>query len=461
MGTTARGHQNDGRAEEPVNVSANRLLTAISVEGFKSILEPRTISIGGLTVLAGPNSSGKSSILQPLLLMKQTLEAPFDPGPLLLFGDNIRFTSSDQFLSRRTRQGRSQRLSVTLAFGDLSSVAIRFRKRPGLPIDLRDLSWVDDDGTHRLRSGMSHDVILDQAGDEIRRFFDIMTRTESESSDDSESSITPRARIGRNRFMFNVYIDPFPFPFPIEASVTRRALEAIQAIIHLPGLRRNPERSYPVSAVGNRFPGTFDRYTASVIARWQADDSEELEALGEDLLSLGLTGSVEAFPVDETQVEVRVGRLRDKPSPMDMVSLADVGVGISQVLPVLVALRKAQTDQIVYLEQPEIHLHPRAQVELGTILARATARGVRVLVETHSSLLLLGIQSAVVEGVLNPELVQLHWFSRDARGVTQVTSAELDDHGAFGKWPADFDDVALRAYDRYLKAVESKDAIAP
>jgi hypothetical protein len=73
-------------------------VTSISVAGFKSIGDEQTIEVRPLTLLAGANSSGKSSMMQPLLLLKQTLEAPFDPGPLLLNGPNAKFTSIGQFL---------------------------------------------------------------------------------------------------------------------------------------------------------------------------------------------------------------------------------------------------------------------------------------------------------------------------------------------------------------------------
>ena len=69
-------------------------ITRIAVEGFKSIVKRQEIEIAPLTILAGANSSGKSSIMQPLLMLKQTLEATYDPGPLKIDGPNVRFTSS-------------------------------------------------------------------------------------------------------------------------------------------------------------------------------------------------------------------------------------------------------------------------------------------------------------------------------------------------------------------------------
>ncbi len=89
---------------------------------------------------------------------------------------------------------------------------------------------------------------------------------------------------------------------------------------------------------------------------------------------------------------------------------------------------------------------------MAQILANAANRGVRVVVETHSSLLLLGVQALVAEGKLAPEKVKLHWFKRDYNGNTKVSSADLDEMGAFGDWPEDFADVALEAESRYLDA---------
>jgi predicted ATPase len=70
-------------------------ITSISVAGYKSLAKEQTIEIRPLTILAGANSSGKSSIMQPLLLLKQTLDAQYDPGPLLLDGPNVNFTSAE------------------------------------------------------------------------------------------------------------------------------------------------------------------------------------------------------------------------------------------------------------------------------------------------------------------------------------------------------------------------------
>ena len=89
-------------------------ITRIAVKGFKSITEECEIDIRPLTILAGANSSGKSSIMQPLLMLKQTLEAPFDPGPLKIDGPNVQFTEAEQFLSTLPNEKRIDSFQVRI-----------------------------------------------------------------------------------------------------------------------------------------------------------------------------------------------------------------------------------------------------------------------------------------------------------------------------------------------------------
>jgi predicted ATPase len=228
--------------------------------------------------------------------------------------------------------------------------------------------------------------------------------------------------------------------------------------IHVPGLRGNPERTDKTTSISNEFPGTFEQYVASVINAWQATRDSRLGELGRALETLGLTWNVAAKQIDDAHVELRVGRLphRSRGGTADMVSIADVGFRVSQILPVLVALLTAEPHQLVYLEEPEMHLHPCAQVALGQVLADAANRGMRVVAETHSAHLLLAVHSLVAEGSLAPQMVKLHWFKRRDDGVTEVTSADLDEAGAFGEWPEDFARIDFDVQRRYLDAAEQR-----
>ncbi len=417
--------------ETPVGISR------IEVEGFKSIRDRTAIEIRPLTILAGANSSGKSSIMQPLLLLKQTLEAPYDPGPLLLNGPNVKFSSVDQCLfgvARKTVVRRVPWFSVLIGTSDGRATGSRIgRRADDGPVDVL-ASLVAEDGASVWLDRVD---LLEGAGEGLEV---ICTRG----------------------FLFVV-----PVPGDAGLSQTRMLLSLlvptgirkdIASVIHLPGLRGNPERNYGLSAVGDTFPGVFSDYVASVLAGWQASNSDEhLWALSDVMQRLGLTWAVRSRRIDDTRTELRVGRTPRKGfANRDLVNIADVGLGVSQVLPVVVALHAAQPGQLVYIEQPELHLHPKAQVALASVLARAAMRGVRVVAETHSSLLILGVQTLIAEGELSPDLVALHWFERGEDGATRVTTAELDEAGSFGDWPADFDDVSLNATNRYIDAAEAR-----
>ncbi|ABA21685.1 conserved hypothetical protein [Trichormus variabilis ATCC 29413] len=434
-------------------------ITRISVSGYKSLYDECSIEIRPLTILAGANSSGKSSIIQPLLLMKQTLEATYDPGALLLNGANVKFTSAEQLISHLPGKERIQRFVIGIEIEHNQSVKNIFTKFPRQPIDLQEMIVEKNDSKVSLSTDtLPADVVnilpkqyLDfyksiQDTDLKGKFFFIISRNRCFLEFELYDFINQK-KLSSQSFLFN-YITP---------DHTELFGRQIRKIIHIPGLRGNPERNYKTTAVGDAFPGTFDNYVASIIHRWQRPRDKRLQELNNALVSLGLTSKVQAKQLDDTQVELRVARLtRNSDNEKDMVSIADVGFGVSQTLPVLVALLVAEPGQLVYIEQPEIHLHPRAQVAMAEILANAAKRGVKIVVETHSDRLILATQSLVAEGNLSPDLVKLHWFTRQEDGITKINSADLDETGAFGDWPEDFGDVSLQLENRYLSAAEAR-----
>lgn len=463
---------NNNQLPKPAAVTTPGI-NKITVAGYKSIAKEQCIEIRPLTILAGSNSSGKSSMMQPLLLLKQTLEASYDPGILLLDGPNIRFTSSEQLLSHKPKDSAPGSFFISLDVEGEVRFSTRFIRelKKGFAIgettyrNLKEkrgdnLFWKKIEIT--LKPNMSHREIIskvlptDMKG--FLRNFSGTTRTNHEWVIARNRCFLELAVKGKNETNKSPAI-PFTTLLSLLWGSPRENIEQyIRELIHLPGLRGNPERTYPVTAVGTTFPGTFEKYVASVIANWQEDKgSNKLERLGKDLNAIGLTWKVAAKPIKDTQVELQVGRLTSASSgnARDMVSIADVGLGVSQTLPVIVALHAAKRGQLVFLEQPEIHLHPRAQTAMAKVLADAARRGVRVVAETHSALLILGIQTLVAEGRLDPSLVKLHWFERKG-GTTRIKSADLDDAGSFGDWPEDFADVALEAQSNYLDAAESR-----
>ena len=425
------------------------------MSGFKSIDKEQSIEIRPLTILAGANSSGKSSMMQPLLMLKQTLEAPYDPGPLLLNGEHVTFSRIADFLSRTRSSESTRRFSVVIQHNEGTGTGVAFVDRGEDGLVIERMTSLRDGKVHTIHDNMTQSEIVEfvmpqglDSDHELAALYGGFTEPTGRSAS------SPTWRVVRTRCFFDLVLAPPDGSSELRVSPAGRVSHHILRVIHLPGLRGRPERTYPRTAVGDRFLGLFGNYVASIVSEWQKNGDKRLRQLARALRELGLTSRIRAEHVDETQIRLEVGRLlgRSKRGEQDIVSIADVGVGVSQVVPVLVALIAAETGQLVYVEQPEIHLHPRAQTALAEIIAEAAKRGVIVVIETHSPLLILALQSLVAEGKLDPKLAKLHWFRRIRGGSTRVSSADLDDAGAFGDWPEDFADVTLDLQQRYIDA---------
>jgi predicted ATPase len=440
----------------------------ITVKGYKSLKNERSIELKQLTVIAGANSSGKSSIMQPLLLLKQTLDASYDPGPLLLDGANVNITSMDQILSKgKSKTSQVANFSLGINHDDNKFVSLKFgRKGPKGAIKLLEVErdfGIEGESSFVIREGMSEREIAEVIPSDLYSKYGHFAKSFEDRGIElfvvrDRSFLDLAVRVGtvsRNSGSF------VPLSSLILDEFSTEALQSeVARIIHLPALRGNPLRTYRTVAVEGTYPGTFETYTAGIISAWQSrGDEEKLVRLKSDLEALSLTWKVEAKQLNNTQVELVVGRLprATQGGAHDLVNIADVGFGVSQTLPVIVALIAASKGQIVYLEQPEIHLHPRAQAIFGDLLVRAVRRGVKVVLETHSDLLLRSIQTKIARDELRPDEVGLNWFSRDSiTGYTKVSVAELHSDGSFGDWPEDFSEVYLDSETDFMDAATQR-----
>lgn len=122
----------------------------------------------------------------------------------------------------------------------------------------------------------------------------------------------------------------------------------------------------------------------------------------------------------------------------------NVGFGITYVLPVLVALLKAKKDDFIIIENPEAHLHPKAQRIMGEIILRAASVGAQIVLETHSDHILNGIRIGVRKGLIqNPDSVKVFFFMRENMEIgyrVKVVTPAIDEDGGFNDWPEGFFD---------------------
>jgi hypothetical protein len=165
-----------------LGAQAEQRIRRIAVAGYKSIGEEQSIDIAPLTVLAGANSSGKSSMLQPLLLLRQTMEASYDPGPLLLDGPHVRFSKAEELLSPGA-SGFSLQLDTDAG----GSITNRYALKLEGGFELRGMDLV------RASDGSSGTLAADTPSEEILATMPEAVRDYARSSNEGATLAARRA----------------------------------------------------------------------------------------------------------------------------------------------------------------------------------------------------------------------------------------------------------------------------
>lgn len=119
----------------------------------------------------------------------------------------------------------------------------------------------------------------------------------------------------------------------------------------------------------------------------------------------------------------------------------NVGFGISYVLSIVVSLLASERGSVIIVENPEAHIHPRGQAELGKLMALAASCGVQLFIETHSDHIINGIRVAVKQGLVDQKDVGFHYFTKTTthdEQYTDIVQIEVDRHGELSEYPEDF-----------------------
>lgn len=258
-----------------------------------------------------------------------------------------------------------------------------------------------------------------------------------------------------------------------EGDIVMLAQQAISqffrgGVRHLGGLRAEPLFAMPSSASARAGElGSKGEYTAAVLL-----------ALGDQLVTrppalpgnprrpspgrlkpattrwmqeLDLLSDVEAGELAEFGHTIEVGL----PGLEDRVKLPAVGVGVSQVLPVVVACLLADPGTIILLEQPELHLHPKAQQQLADFLIACARTGRQLIVETHSEHLInrLRLRVAAEDSDEVRDLVGIVFAERDREsGFTSYREVEVNEYGGYDEWPDGFFDQSITELQDILRA---------
>lgn len=384
------------------------MLSEIRLELFKCFRSLR-LPFAPFTLLTGPNASGKSTVLQAIILLHQTAVDANWGTDLLLDG-------------------------TTLSLGTLGDIVDKVNGRRSFSIGLSSADFACD-WTFESGAVSQSDV----------------------RSADREDIAVPLSRLtlrAGTEELFTEISPPIPLLPPHPSPVRRELAELLERLTYICAERTGPRETYPlydplrhrtVGTQGDLAPGKLYWYGDHPIDSKLHFEREPAPTLYKQTQAWladffpGASFEVQRVPrANLVTLGIRTSPDTDHHRPQH------VGFGLTHVLPILVACLHARRGDLILIENPEVHLHPMGQAKMGMFLARAAAAGVQVIVETHSDHVLNGLRRAVKTSILPPEGTALHFFQPRAlaeqQGESQVISPRLLSEGTIDHWPEGFFD---------------------
>ncbi len=442
----------------------------ISMKNFKSWRDTGSVRMAPLTGFFGANSSGKSSLLQMLLLLKQTAESK-DLNLVLETGamrdDYVDLGTPFEIAHNESTEmmmGLEWTFTPTNARTTALSVPIPNRHES---LEIGEMSFiskihVDPQRNHVMEMQYRHrdDVLV-----EFRR-----AGNNRYTIDISICGEKPVRAQGRPR----VYMKPEKcYSFSDEALRYYQSTSYLNDFVlqferqlehmhYLGPLRPYPQRDYTLvggnpQSVGFKGELAIHALLAAKSQKVYRDGRRQFSKIesriAQWLVELGLANSFETRPLFKGSNQYAVWLKRHVASPE--VRITDMGIGVSQVLPVLVLCYYVPEGSTIIFEQPELHLHPSVQAGLADVFIDVIKnRNVQILVESHSEHLLRRLQRHIAEESFALDNTALY-FCENQNGESKLTPLELNLFGEILNWPDDFfGDLAgdmVAAFDAGLK----------
>jgi predicted ATPase len=459
------------------------MLTHLHIKNFKAWKDTGPIRLAPLTVIFGANSAGKSSLGHLLLALQQTARST-DRKRALHLGDASSLVDLGTFADCLHGHDLQQALSFELGWNLPKALEILDPLSPGkryrgdhmqLDVSLK-ANKAQQPEVQAMRYALSsngEDVLDVSLARDERRKLNLSSDAYGFKMADGRKwpleepekfyrlSDTSMARYKNAGFLADF------------ALATEAMLERISC---LGPLRSHPQRIYQWSGDTPTSVGQMGEHAVAAILAAQGEGRKInrgpkrakygfAEFIATWLKDLGVIDGFAVRPVAEGRKEYEVLVKTHAKAPE--VKITDVGFGVSQMLPALVQAFYCPPHSTVWMEQPEIHLHPQVQAELADVFISATQarehgspRNVQLIVESHSEHFLNRLQRRVAEGVVKPEDVAVYFCYR-AGSATELEPLRLNMFGEIGNWPENFfgnemADIAGRA----LAAMERKKKLA-
>lgn len=349
----------------------------LSIEGYKCFKENTTFKFNNITLLTGSNSAGKSSVIQSLLLLKK------------------------------------------ISQGSISE------QSPMIDMDLNDPNYALELGTY--------DDIKTRSDNDYENFF---------NSEPADITFGLNGGTAEIKLEDNTNSEKRVKVYSDKISIESFKNNLGNGFVYLNAERMAPHYVYENTDFAD-FCDCHGRNTGNVIQKHENDDCSITRAFSnsdKNKWSIELDKWVDyIFPGVAVEIIPSGGDLYQ----MKMLGSAatNVGFGITYALPILVSGLTVPNDGILIVENPEAHLHAKAQSNMGYFLARMAAAGIHVIIETHSEHIVNGIRRMIVEGKtdMSHENLTIYFF-QNKDGERNIMEISMDENGNLSAFPEDFFD---------------------
>lgn len=385
------------------------MLTSLALSNFKCFSN-EALDLRKLTILSGPNGVGKSTVLQALLAIGQSIDDTRHLKRLRLNGPLVELGSEKDVYSW---SGSSSEIRFRFGFDSDDDCELAFLVR-----ELEDLARRPSDSLERVESGAGPSFIhpIDDLFEQGFQYLSAARGGPARSYPQSEHEVAVKRFLGTRGEFWPQFLDEFGKTQVADSRVLRQA-------------------------------DPIDRSLAGQLAAWMSQVSPGLASI--------------SAVADEYFRETRVAityRLGEAFGDSDPIAPVHVGFGVSYVAPLIIALLASRTDDLLLIENPEAHIHPSGQVALGRLMAIAAQDGPQIICETHSDHLLNGVRLAVAERLCGADDVSLLHFGRDPDDeLTYVERIPLQRDGSIRNWPHGFFDETEKTLARLNAARQAGD----
>ena len=408
------------------------MLHKIGLENFKGWRQ-LDIDLAPITFLFGGSSSGKTALLQALLLLKQTASG-FDPKQHINFGGRRRdYVDFGSYQDLVYGHDTSRHIGLRLSWDPLTAFyeqvqnsidyAVSWRLNSDIFIETLDYF------IHSADSENYHAKVKHNEGGKYLLEVSTPIAVEDMPVSSPESCYILPDEILPKLAADYLFLNRF---------VNREFEILMDQLLYLGPLRQYPKRYYQWT--GERKSQVIEPDGADAMAAL-ISAARDNESLQEDVANwLKQLGLVDGFSIKSTDARERFYEVTVKIGDAES-ALMDVGFGVSQVLPVIAMLLSAPAGSIILLEQPELHLHPNAQSALADLMLHAAEkRGLQLIVESHSEHLLRRLQRRIAEveqEFARPENIKMYFCAPGKTGST-ICEVKLDKYGQIANWPPNF-----------------------